>query len=81
MANETPRQKQIRANREKAREIVLADITGMERAVRITRLIEQRYMTPEAAAIVIDAAMFGIGCIEGKVREEQQKRIDAGEQL
>ena len=24
---------------------------------------------------------FGIGCVEGKVREEQQKRIDKGETL
>jgi len=50
-----------------------------ERAERITRLIETKpFMTPRAAAIVVDAAMFGKGCIEGKVRAEQQKRIDKG---
>ncbi len=53
-----------------------------DRTARITRLIEKpRCMTPRAAAIVIDAAMFSIGCVEGKVRAEQQKRIDAGEKL
>jgi len=30
---------------------------------------------------VVDAAMFGIGCVEGTVRVEQQKRIDRGEEL
>ena len=49
-----------------------------ERAERITRLIEEKWMTPEAAAIVVDAAMFGIGCVEGRVREEQQARLDKG---
>ena len=44
-----------------------------ERAARITRLIEKpRCMTPEAAATVVDAAMFGIGCIEGTVRDRIQ---------
>lgn len=38
-------------------------------------------LSPRAAEIVVDAAMFGIGCTEGRVREEQQKRIDAGEVL
>jgi len=27
-------------------------------------------MTPEAAAVVVDAAMFGIGCMEGTVRRQ-----------
>jgi len=47
-----------------------------ERADRITRLIEERLMTPEAAATVVDAAMFGIGCTEGTVRAriEQEKK-------
>ena len=49
-----------------------------ERADRITRLIEERGMTPKAAATVIDAAMFGIGCLEGRVRAEQQERLDKG---
>lgn len=48
-----------------------------ERATRITRLIEKpRMMTPRAAATVVDAAMFGIGCVEGEVRQEIQRRLD-----
>jgi hypothetical protein len=54
----------------------------MSRAERITRLVAKpRCMSLDAAVKVVDAAMFGIGCLEGKVREEQQKRIDAGEKL
>lgn len=49
-----------------------------QRAKRITRLIEERLMTPEAAATVVDAAMFGIGCTEGKVRAAIQARLDKG---
>jgi len=49
-----------------------------ERARRITALVEKpRCMTVEAATIVIDAAMFSIGCIEGTVRAEIQARMDA----
>jgi hypothetical protein len=47
---------------------------------RIVRLVE-RGLTLRAAHIVVDAAMFGIGCVEGTVRVEQQKRIDRGEEL
>jgi hypothetical protein len=48
----------------------------VERAHRITRLIEERGMTPAAAATVVDAAMFGIGCLEGTIRAriEREKR-------
>jgi hypothetical protein len=54
-----------------------------ERARRITRLIEKpRMMTPEAAAVVVDAAMFGIGCLEGTVRArielEKKERLNEG---
>ncbi len=43
----------------------------VERSQRITRLVEKpRCMTPEAAAVVVDAAMFGIGCMEGTVRRQ-----------
>lgn len=50
-----------------------------QRAKRITRLIEKpRMMTPEAAATVVDAAMFGIGCTEGQVRAAIQVRLDKG---
>jgi hypothetical protein len=38
-------------------------------------------MTLKAAQVVIDAAMFGIGCVEGAVREKQQQLIDKGEEL
>jgi len=34
-------------------------------------------MTPEAAARVVDAAMFGIGCVEGTIRQQVQKKLDA----
>ena len=48
-----------------------------ERAERITRLIEKpRMMNPRAAATVVDAAMFGIGCVEGDVRKQIQERLD-----
>ncbi len=44
-----------------------------ERAERITRLVEKpMMMTPQAAAVVVDAAMFGIGCVEGTVRARIQ---------
>lgn len=50
-----------------------------ERVMRL--VIRPRSMSLRAAHIVVDAAMYGIGCVEGAVREEQQKRIDKGEQL
>lgn len=31
-----------------------------------------------AAETVVDAAMFGHGCIEGEVRQRQQEAIDKG---
>jgi hypothetical protein len=39
---------------------------------RVARLIYEREMTARAAKTVVDAAMYGIGCIEGEVR----KRIE-----
>lgn len=49
----------------------------IERTARITRLVEKpRCMTPEAAAVVVDAAMFGIGCTEGTVRAKIQKQME-----
>lgn len=48
-----------------------------ERNHRVLRLVQgPREMSPRAAATVVDAAMFGIGCTEGTVREEIQKRLD-----
>ena len=58
--------------------MVLSPEAMNERATRITRLIERpRLMTPEAAARVVDAAMFGIGCVEGTIRQQVQKKLDA----
>jgi len=46
-----------------------------ERARRITALVEKpRCMTVEAATIVIDAAMFNIGCVEGTVRKRIEEK-------
>ena len=60
----------------------MTDAQLIERALRITALVEKpRCMTVREAHIVVDAAMFSIGCIEGTVRAEIQKRIDAGEDL
>jgi hypothetical protein len=48
------------------------------RSLRIMRLVEApRMMSIRAAVTVVDAAMFGIGCVEGTVRAEIQKRIEA----
>jgi hypothetical protein len=44
------------------------DVTELERATRIVKLMATRNMTQHAATIVVDAAMFGIGCLEGEVR-------------
>jgi hypothetical protein len=52
-----------------------------EWASRIGRLIVERGMTYRAARIVVDAAMYNIGCTEGTVRkriEEEQREANAG---
>jgi len=36
---------------------------------RVMRLMLDRDMSHRAAKIVVDAAMYGIGCTEGRVRE------------
>jgi hypothetical protein len=41
---------------------------GCERARRIMRLIVNRGMSLRAASVVVDAAMYEIGCTEGTVR-------------
>ena len=46
-----------------------------EFCARINRLV-RRGMTTKAARIVVNAAMFGEGCIEGQKREQIQKEID-----
>ena len=45
----------------------------VNRAERIIRLQTSRGMTPRAATIVVDAAMYGIGCTEGEVRARVEK--------
>jgi hypothetical protein len=46
-----------------------------EYVARIMRL-RDRGMTLKAAAVVIDAAMFGLGCIEGLARVRIQKELE-----
>lgn len=41
-----------------------------EYRMRVDSLILDRGMTPRAAKIVVDAAMYGIGCTEGTVRAD-----------
>ena len=53
----------------------MTDAQLIERALRITALVEKpRCMTVEAATIVIDAAMFNIGCVEGTVRKRIEEK-------
>ena len=47
--------------------------TELEWTDRVLALQVNRGMTARAATIVVDAAMFGIGCIEGEVRERIEK--------
>ena len=47
--------------------------TERERAERIIRLQTSRGMTPRAATITVDAAMYGIGCVEGMIREKIER--------
>jgi hypothetical protein len=50
------------------------ELHGCERARRIMRLIVNRDMSLRAASIVVDAAMYGVGCIEGEVRAEIERK-------
>lgn len=49
----------------------------LEYVARIMLLVLERDMTPRAAKIVVDAAMYGRGCVEGQVRAkiESNKNI------
>ena len=40
---------------------------------RLEKLLE-RGLSPRAASIVLNAAMYGIGCTEGKVRDETERK-------
>jgi hypothetical protein len=68
----------------------MTDEQLIEYALRITALVNApEHMTVQAAAAVVEAAMFGCtegtvraeqqACIDGKVRAEQQARIDKGD--
>jgi hypothetical protein len=48
--------------------------TRPEYEARILRLVFQRHMTKRASTIVVDAAMYGKGCVEGKVREDIERK-------
>lgn len=55
----------------------MTDLELYEYSHRIMRLVDApRLMSIRAATITVDAAMFGIGCIEGEVRAriEAQKK-------
>jgi hypothetical protein len=48
----------------------MTDAKLLEYALRVTELTKApRLMTVRAAVVVVEAAMFGHGCIEGEVRE------------
>lgn len=47
-----------------------SDEKRSEWARRVGQLIVVRGMSGRAARIVVDAAMFGIGCLEGTVRKQ-----------
>ena len=51
--------------------------TELEWTARVAALQVNRGMTPRAATIVVDAAMYGIGCVEGMIREkiEREKNL------
>ena len=38
--------------------------------------LQKRGLSHHAAVIVVDAAMLGIGCLEGEVRKRIQKELD-----
>ena len=49
----------------------MTDLEMYEYSQRIMRLVDApRLMSIRAATITVEAAMFGIGCVEGRVREE-----------
>ena len=53
----------------------MTDLEMYEYSQRIMRLVDApRLMSIRAATITVEAAMFGIGCIEGKVREEIERK-------
>ena len=60
----------------------MTDLEMYEYSQRIMRLVDApRLMSIRAATITVEAAMFGIGCIEGEVRAriEAQKKEPHGQ--
>jgi len=56
---------------------VIKRTPATEYEIRVVYLMTERDMSLRAAKIVVDAAMFGVGCIEGEVRakvEAQKKK-------
>ena len=50
-----------------------------ERTDRVAALQVNRGMTARAATITVDAAMYGIGCVEGEVRARiEREKHDQG---
>ena len=62
----------------------MTDLEMYEYSQRIMRLVDApRLMSIRAATITVEAAMFGIGCIEGEVRSriEAQKKKPTSEDV
>jgi hypothetical protein len=59
-------------SRDELADIIACDMgrPATEYETRIIVLMANRRMTVRAARIVVDAAMYGIGCTEGRVRAE-----------
>ena len=53
-----------------------------EWVARVCRLVYDREMTYRAAVTVVDAAMFGKGCLEGTIRKQiEEAQRDAGQDV
>jgi hypothetical protein len=55
--------------------LIIHDVERDRYAARVARLIFERQMTARAARTVIDAAMYGKGCVEGTVRAKIQLEL------
>ncbi len=55
------------------------DEKSQERFDRIRHLVEDHGMAFRAARTVVDAAMYGIGCTEGTVREKIEREKQNGQ--
>ena len=50
--------------------------SAIEHHIRIYELMRTRGMTRSSATVVVDASMYGKGCLEGQVRAKVQAEID-----